>query len=70
MLASALQQERVTEEEVRAAVRAEGMTSLEEAGAVVLQTDGSFTVLPRQQGVEASALSNVRGYGEGTGRSG
>lgn len=69
MLASALQQERVTEEEVRAAVRAEGMTSLEEAGAVVLETDGSFTVLLRQQGVEASALSNVRGYGEGTGRS-
>lgn len=69
MLASALQQERVTEDEVRAAVRAEGMTSLEEAGTVVLETDGSFMVLPRQQGVEASALSNVRGYGEGTGGS-
>lgn len=65
MLASALQQERVTEEEVRAAVRAEGMAALEEVGAVVLETDGSFTVLPRHQGVEASALSNVQGCDEG-----
>lgn len=69
LLSSALREERVTEEEVRAAVRSEGMTSLEEVGAVVLETDGSFTVLPRHQSGKASALRNVRGCGEGTGAS-
>ena len=45
LLPAALGEERVTEEEVRAALRARGVASLEEAGAVVLETDGSFSVL-------------------------
>jgi len=35
----------VTADEVRAAVRAQGIDSLEEVAAVALETDGRFTVL-------------------------
>ena len=42
---SALRAERVTEDEIRAAVRAAGHASLENTAAVVLETDGSFSVI-------------------------
>ncbi len=45
-LATVMKAHRVTEEEVRAAVRAQGITAMQNVGAVVLETDGSFTVLP------------------------
>jgi uncharacterized membrane protein YcaP (DUF421 family) len=45
LLASALRKARVTEDEVRAAVRAAGLPALEEAASVVLETDGSFSVV-------------------------
>jgi uncharacterized membrane protein YcaP (DUF421 family) len=57
----ALQQERVTESEIRAALRAQGITALEDVEAVVLETDGSFSVL-KQRGSSASALADVQGY--------
>src|SRR3954469_1279710 len=40
----ALKKERVTEEEVRAAIREEGLTRVEDADAVVLENDGTMTV--------------------------
>jgi uncharacterized membrane protein YcaP (DUF421 family) len=40
----ALRKERVTEEEVRAAIREEGLTRVEDADAVVLENDGTLTV--------------------------
>ena len=40
-----MQRARVTEEEVRQAVRASGRGSLEEVAAVVLETDGTMSVL-------------------------
>ena len=42
-----LRRERVTETEVFAAVRDQGLPSMERVGAVVLETDGSLTVLKR-----------------------
>lgn len=57
----ALQQERVTESELRAALRAQGITALEDVEAVVLETDGSFSVL-KQRGSSSSALVDVQGY--------
>jgi uncharacterized membrane protein YcaP (DUF421 family) len=57
----ALRQERVTESELRAALRARGITALEDVEAVVLETDGSFSVL-EQRGSSTSALDDVRGY--------
>jgi uncharacterized membrane protein YcaP (DUF421 family) len=56
LLPAALEEERVTEEEVRA-----------EAGAVVLKTDGSFSVLKSVGEGGASTLANVAdGAGAGT----
>jgi uncharacterized membrane protein YcaP (DUF421 family) len=45
----ALKKERVTEEEVRAAIREEGLTRVEDADAVVLENDGTLTVAHRSK---------------------
>jgi hypothetical protein len=45
MLQQALKHERVTEEELRAAVRAAGAGRLEDLDAVVLETDGVFSAM-------------------------
>jgi len=51
--------ERVTEEEIRAAVRAQGVGSLEDVAALVLETDGTFTVLRAVGGGDYSVLKGV-----------
>ena len=61
LLREALQQERVTESELRAALRAHGITALEDVEAIVLETDGSFSVL-KQRGSSFSTLADVQGY--------
>lgn len=58
-LHDALRRERVTDSEVRAAVRSQGLADMEDAGAVVLETDGSLTVMKKQEASEFSALQNV-----------
>lgn len=61
LLKSALRQARVTEEEVRAAVRGAGLASIEEAHAVVLETDGKFSVVHRSpESGDGSSLVDVR----------
>lgn len=55
----ALERERVTEGEVAAAVRAAGRGRLEEIAAVVLETDGSLSVIPRRGEGERTALKGV-----------
>lgn len=47
----------------RAAVRSQGLARLDEALAVILETDGSFSVVRAddQAGAGADALSGVRG---------
>lgn len=56
-----LRRERVTEGEVRAAVRAHGFAGLEDVQAVILETDGGFSVIAdKQRGT--SALEDVSGY--------
>lgn len=59
-LPSALRQARVTHDEIRAAVRAAGLASLAEAEAVVLETDGSFSVIRRGTGGSLSSLEDVK----------
>jgi uncharacterized membrane protein YcaP (DUF421 family) len=46
MLEAALRRQRVTAEEIRAAIRAGSQSHLEEVEAVILETDGTFSVLP------------------------
>lgn len=45
-LRDAMRRQRVTESEIRAALRAAGITRPEDAAAVVLETDGSLSALP------------------------
>ncbi len=61
-LEEALRATRVTEDEVRAAVRSSGIGDLRAVKAVVLETDGSFSVVPTSSDAEEmSSLSDVRG---------
>lgn len=62
VLPDALARERVTPEEIQAALRAAGHANIEDVAAVVLETDGSFTVLANTP-PPASALANVREEG-------
>jgi uncharacterized membrane protein YcaP (DUF421 family) len=48
-LHQALLEERVTVDEGEAALRAEGVNSASEAHSVVLETDGSFSVVPKSR---------------------
>lgn len=60
-----LRRERVTEEEIRAALRATGVASVAEVDAVILETDGSFSVLRQVPPDDAGALANVEGAARG-----
>ena len=62
LLEDALRRERVTEAEVLAALRQSGIDSIERIGAVVLEADGSFSVIPAV-GPSPSALKDVKGVG-------
>lgn len=56
-----LRRARVTRAEVRAAVRAAGHADLDAVDAVIMETDGSFSVVGRPGGeVAASSLEGVR----------
>jgi uncharacterized membrane protein YcaP (DUF421 family) len=60
---AALREERVTGDELAAAVRAAGLGSIEGAAWVVLETDGTLSVIARAQAGDGSALRGVRGSG-------
>lgn len=59
-LADALRDERLTRGEVLAAIRSSGFATLEDVEAVVLETDGTISVISNT-GDGASALRDVRG---------
>ena len=59
MLEGAMQAARVTEDEVRSAVRSSGIAALDEVEAVVLETDGNFSVVKKASGTSRSSLSDV-----------
>jgi uncharacterized membrane protein YcaP (DUF421 family) len=54
-----LKKKRVTESEVRAAIRSRGISSLEEVEFFVLETNGNFSVIKKGQGKTNSALEDV-----------
>lgn len=64
MIDSALKKERVLEEEVRAAIRAGGHNETSDVKAVILETDGSFTILPSEDVVATAALNDVPDFPE------
>lgn len=59
-LGDAMRDERVTREEVLSALRANGHADLEGVEAVVLETDGTFSVVPRTEAVEPVAMESLR----------
>lgn len=59
----ALQYERVTVDEIAEAIRKEGQGRLDGVGAVVLETDGSFSVVPASDD-ELDLLYDVRVVGQ------
>jgi len=61
-LHDALRAQRVTEAEVLAAAREEGIADLEEVEAVVLETNGSFSVIHKGHPSQASTLRDVPGF--------
>ncbi len=65
LIEGALRGERISPEEVRSAVRSAGHGSLAETEAVVLETDGSFSVIEAtEKRRDASALRRLSGYSE------
>ena len=58
---AALRKARVTKDEVRSAVRSSGVLALEDVEAVVLETDGSLSVVQRGSQAGPSSLADVHG---------
>lgn len=63
-LDDALRAERVSEGEVRAAIRASGIASVEDVHAVVLETDGTISVIRDGGAASATALRDVEPAGK------
>ena len=64
-LEPAMRSERITHDEIVAAIRLEGMAEIEQAEAVVLEADGTLTALKRSETGTATALNTVRGSANG-----
>ncbi|MCA9155919.1 MAG: DUF421 domain-containing protein [Planctomycetales bacterium] len=60
LLQSELRRTRVTDDEILAAIRAAGSAVVEDVAAVVLETDGSFSVMGRNDSQTTTALRDVR----------
>lgn len=63
ILHDALRKQRVTESEIHAAVRSKGIAALEDVRAIVLETDGTFSVIRSIDADTCSALADVPGIG-------
>lgn len=57
-----MKRERIAEGEVLAALRASGVSAIEDTDAVILETDGSFSVITNIDDSSASALKDVREF--------
>ena len=64
MLDDVLKKQRIAKGEVLAAIRVNGSSSIEEIDAVVLETDGAFSVIPNLNIETASAFRDVSGFKE------
>lgn len=54
-----MRRQRVSEEELKAAIRSAGLADVREAGAVVLETDGTFSVIRQDDLPPGRALENL-----------
>jgi uncharacterized membrane protein YcaP (DUF421 family) len=63
-LAANMRRQNVTESDVRAAIRKQGLAAMEDVEAVVLETDGTMSVIRRGPHSHDSALADVPGWAE------
>ena len=68
-LSQAMRAERVIEGEIRAAARAQGFAALEDVAAVVLETDGAFSVMAADPQRRSLTLLPEKGRGDERGNS-
>jgi uncharacterized membrane protein YcaP (DUF421 family) len=68
LVSDALHRNRVSEGEIRQAVRSTGRGGLRSIAAVVLETDGTLSVIPEEQLDSGDALVEVEGFGSRDGR--
>ena len=61
-----MKRERIAEGEVLAALRTNGVSAIEDADAVILETDGSFSVITNIDDSSASALKDVKEFDRAT----
>lgn len=54
-----MRRHRVSEDDILAAMRNSGVSSIDSVTAVILETDGSFTVIQNRKEEEVTSLSNV-----------
>lgn len=60
MLKDVMKKERITEDEIHAIIREKGMSSYKEADAVVLETDGSLTVIQKVENWSSATIEAVQ----------
>ena len=60
MLERAMKKERIARDEIFAIVREKGFSDLEEIDAVVLETDGSLTLIKKVQDMDNPTMSQVK----------
>lgn len=64
ILEDAMTRERITKSEVEAAIRGQGIASFEGVEAVVLETDGSISIMSKSQNQTDSVLQSVHNFPE------
>ena len=62
MLNDNLRDQRVTQEEVRSAIRQQGVALLEEVEAVILETNGDLSIVKRSPQVATTVIQDVNDY--------
>lgn len=60
MLKAVMKKERINEDEIYAVLREKGIDTLAQAGAIVLETDGSLTVIKNLQTLESETMQQVK----------
>jgi uncharacterized membrane protein YcaP (DUF421 family) len=60
LLKSAMQKERINEDEIYAAMRNQGLSSLAEVDAVIMETDGSLTVVKSVEDFNSDVMKKIQ----------
>lgn len=64
LLKKKLKSERISDEEIHAAIRNAGLGEIEQVETLVLETDGTFTVIERDKAGKRTSLVDVKGFSD------